>query len=67
MRKDNKPSTRGGQLPPFSIVKEQCGAIGGRNKGKGLGGRGEMKQGNRRKGIGIRLGWEGRRKEKKLY
>ncbi len=50
--KTKKPSTRGCLLPPFSIVKEQCGAIGGRKKGKRLGGRGEMKQGNRKNGIG---------------
>jgi hypothetical protein len=38
--KTKKPSTRGCQLPPFSIVKEQSRAIGGRKKGKRLGGRG---------------------------
>ncbi len=46
-------------------MKEQCGAIGGRKKGKRLGGMGEMKQGNRRNGIGIKWEWEGRKEGRK--
>lgn len=52
------------QLPPFSIVKEQSRAIGGRKKGKRLGGRGGWNKGKKeRRRDKVRVGRKEERKK----